>query len=52
MSTLDERITDLEHRMLALEQSLDKLMMEKSPMYSCDIDSADGTLSYRKVDEE
>ena len=49
MSTLDERVTDLEHRMLALEQLFDKLMIDKNPMYQ--FDSATSTWNNIKEDK-
>ena len=49
MTTLDDRIVQLEHRVLALEQLTDKLMIDKNPMYQ--FDSATSTWNNIKEDK-
>ena len=48
MSTLDDRVVQLEHRVLALEQLLDKLMIYSSPIYH--FESA--TSTWREIGED
>ena len=52
MATLDERLTDLEHRLLVLEQVVDKLMMEKNNMYYSGIDSTGMTWNIMKEEDK